>query len=325
MDLIANMKEQLAGKETYKMVFPEGAEPRVLEAATRLANEGILHPVLVGDCKEIAAVAAELKVSIDGIECINPATYDKMDEMIEAFLEVRKGKATREQAEPMLLQANYFGTMLVKMGLADGLVGGVLYSTGDMVRPALQIIKTKPNVSKVSGVFYLAKDGEMYIAGDSALNVNPDARTLADIARACVDVAPTFGITEPRVAFLSFSTKGSAVSPEVEKVAEATRIFKAENPTVIADGELQFDSAVVPSVAEQKAPGSEVGGNANILIFPNLEAGNIGYKIAQRFGKYEALGPILLGLNSPINDLSRGSSVEDIYKVAIITAAQITK
>lgn len=323
MDLILNMKETLKAEVKHKIVFPEGAESRVINAAARLAAEGLLTPVLLGDKLFIESNAQGLGVSLEGIEIINPETFEQKDAMIEAFVEARKGKATAEQAAEAITQTNYFGTMLVKMGLADGLVGGVIYSTGDMVRPALQIIKTKPGVSTVSGVFYMSKGEEAYIMGDAALNVNPDSQGLADIAKACVLTAPKFGIETPKVAFLSFSSMGSAKAPEVEKVQEAVKIFKEENPDVLADGELQFDAAVVPTVAMQKAPQSDVAGSANILIFPTLDAGNIGYKIAQRFGGYEALGPILLGLNSPINDLSRGSSVEDIYKVAIITSAQV--
>lgn len=322
MSLITEMKKTIQG-EKIRMVFAEGWDSRMLNAAAKLKSENLLEPILLGDATTIAQTAAGLGLNLTDLEVIDPKTYEKFDEMVATFVELRNGKATEEQAREMLLSTNYFGTMLIKMGLADGLVGGVVFSTGDTVRPALQIIKTKPGVSKVSSMFYMQKGESTYIFGDCAINVNPTSEDLADIAAGCLVAAPKFGIAEPKIAFLSFSSKGSAKSPEVEKVRIAAELFKEKHPDVLSDGELQFDAAIVPNVGLQKAPLSNVAGHANILIFPDLEAGNIGYKIAQRLGGYDALGPILLGLNSPINDLSRGASVEDIYNVAIITAAQV--
>ncbi|GBU11208.1 phosphate acetyltransferase [Erysipelotrichaceae bacterium] len=322
MNLIETMKIEIKGKK-LRLVLPEGWDSRVLTAAARLLSEDLAHPILLGDKMTIIQTAKGLGVNLEGMEIIDPKMYEQFDEMVKEFVNVRKGKVEIGEAAIMLQQTNYFGTMLIKMGLADALVGGVIYSTADTVRPALQIIKTKADVAKVSSMFYLHKGGDSYIFGDCAINVSPTAIDLADIATGCALAAPKFGIHEPKVAFLSFSSKGSGLGPEVDKVREATAIFQKNNPDIISDGELQFDSAVIPSVAIQKAPTSNVAGYANVLIFPDLEAANIGYKIAQRFGGYEALGPILLGLNSPINDLSRGASVEDIYKVSIITVAQV--
>ncbi|MGL5042259.1 MAG: phosphate acetyltransferase [Culicoidibacterales bacterium] len=322
MNLIETMKVEIKGKG-LRLVLPEGWDSRVLNAAARLVSENLVHPILLGDKMTILQTAKGLGLNLAEMEIIDPKTYAGFEDMVASFVELRKGKITDKEAREMLQQTNYFGTMLIKLGLADALVGGVIYSTADTVRPALQIIKTKPDVAKVSSMFYLHKGADSYIFGDCAINVNPDAVDLADIATGCALAATKFGINEPKVAFLSYSSKGSGAGPDVEKVQQAAKLFQQQHPNIPCDGELQFDSAVVPSVAIQKAPTSDVAGYANILIFPDLQSANIGYKIAQRFGGYEALGPILLGLNSPINDLSRGASVEDIYKVAIITIAQI--
>ena len=241
--------------------------------------------------------------------------------MVAKFVERRKGKATEEKARVQLLDPNYFGTMLIYMGKADGMVSGACHSTGDTVRPALQIVKMKPGCSRVSGAMVMLKGEERYLFSDIAINITVDAQAMGEIAVESAATAKTFDI-DPKVALLSFSTKGSAVSPESEKVAEATKIAQELAPELPIDGELQFDAAFVASVGERKAPGSKVAGHANTFIFPSLEAGNIGYKIAQRFGGFEAIGPILQGLAKPINDLSRGCNEEDAYKLAIITAAQ---
>jgi len=220
-----------------------------------------------------------------------------------------------------LLDENYFGTMLVYMGMADGLVSGACHSTGETVRPALQIIKTKPGVARTFGYFLMVRDKDKFIFGDCAINPNPNAQELAEIAIESAKAAEMFGI-DPKVAMLSFSTNGSAKTDETEKVVEATKIAKAANSGYQIDGEMQFDAAFVPSVGIKKYPGSEVAGKANTFIFPDLNSGNIGYKIAQRLGNFEAMGPILAGLNKPVNDLSRGCDSEDVYNTAIITAAQ---
>lgn len=319
-DLFTGLKNKLAGRE-LKIVFPESLDERVLTAAGRLAAEKLVTPVLLGNIDEVQAKAAELGVSLDAAEIYDPAHYAGMDELVAAFVERRKGKATEEDARKILLDVNYFGTMLVYLNKADGLVSGATHSTADTVRPALQIIKTKEGVKKTSGVFIMVRGDEKYVFADCAINIAPDSNDLAEIALESAKTAEMFDI-EPRVAMLSFSTKGSAKSDETERVVAAVAEAKRRDPSVVLDGEFQFDAAFVPSVAKSKAPGSVIQGNANVFIFPSLEAGNIGYKIAQRLGGFEAVGPILQGLNRPVNDLSRGCNEEDVYKLALITAAQ---
>ncbi|MDE1524536.1 phosphate acetyltransferase [Ligilactobacillus salivarius] len=322
MDLFDNLKQKVAGTNKT-IVFPEGQEPRIFRAAIRLKNDGLVVPILLGKVDEIKQNAENEGVDLGDIELIDPNTYpeDKFAEMVEAFVERRKGKNTKEQAETMLRDVNYFGTMLVYMDKADGLVSGAIHSTGDTVRPALQIIKTKPGVSRTSGAFVMVKGDERYLFADCAININPGAQELAEIAVESANTAKIFDI-DPQVAMLSFSTMGSAKSDEVTKVQEAVKLAKELAPNEKIDGELQFDAAFVPVVAKQKAPESEVAGHANVFVFPELQSGNIGYKIAQRLGGFEAIGPVLQGLNKPVSDLSRGSVEEDVYKVAIITAAQ---
>jgi len=319
-NLFDTLKERLTGN-TKRIVFPEGSDERILRAAAQLAGEGLVQPVLVGVPEEVKQKATELNLNFDQVEILNPADYPEFDAMVASFVERRKGKATEEQAREMLLDENYFGTMLVYMDKADGLVSGAAHSTANTVRPALQIIKTKPGIKKTSGVFIMVREEEKYVFADCAINISPDSQDLAEIAIASAETANLFGI-DPRVAMLSFSTKGSAKSEETLKVAEAVKIAKEMKPELTLDGEFQFDAAFVPSVAETKAPDSEIKGDANVFVFPGLEAGNIGYKIAQRMGNFDAVGPILQGLNKPVNDLSRGCNTDDVYKLAIITAAQ---
>lgn len=320
MGLFEQLTDKVKGKGK-RIVFPEGLDERVLAAASRLAEEAILTPVIIGNQQAIADKAAELQVSVDGLEIVDPADYEGFQEMAAAFVERRKGKATEEDAKKILLDENYFGTMLVYLNKADGLVSGAAHSTADTVRPALQIIKTKEGVKKTSGVFIMVRDDEKYVFADCAINISPDSNDLAEIAVESAKTGSLFDV-DPRVAMLSFSTAGSAKSPETEKVTDALAIAKEKDPTLVIDGEFQFDAAFVPSVAEKKAPDSVIKGNANVFVFPSLEAGNIGYKIAQRLGGFEAVGPILQGLNQPVNDLSRGCSSEDVYNLALITAAQ---
>ncbi|MBO9130128.1 phosphate acetyltransferase [Bacillus sp. 165] len=319
-DLFVTLKEKLKGKGVT-IVFPEGTDERILGAVDRLAQEELVKPILVGNKDEIIAKAANLKLSLSGIDIYDPKTYEAIDELVASFVERRKGKATEESAREILQDENYFGTMLVHTEKAQGLVSGAAHSTADTVRPALQIIKTKPGVSKTSGVFIMVREEEKYVFADCAINISPSSQDLAEIAIESAKTGELFGI-EPRVAMLSFSTKGSAKSPETEKVVEAVQVAKEIAPDLTLDGEFQFDAAFVPSVAEKKAPGSVIKGDANVFVFPSLEAGNIGYKIAQRLGNFEAIGPILQGLNKPVNDLSRGCNEEDVYKLALITAAQ---
>ncbi|MFK2825663.1 phosphate acetyltransferase [Bacillus sp. B190/17] len=322
-DLFTVLTNKVSGKE-LKVVFPEGLDERVLSAAGRLAKENLLIPVLIGNETDIQQKASELDVDTAGLEIVDPKSDSRIDELIQSFVERRSGKVTEEEARQILMDENYFGTMLVYKGYADGLVSGAAHSTADTVRPALQIIKTKQGVKKTSGVFIMVRGEEKYVFADCAINIAPDSSDLAEIALESAKTAEMFDIV-PRVAMLSFSTKGSAASAETEKAAEAVRVAKERAPELIIDGEFQFDAAFVPEVAKKKAPESVIQGDANVFIFPSLEAGNIGYKIAQRLGGFEAVGPILQGLNAPVNDLSRGCSEEDVYKLALITAAQSLK
>lgn len=319
-DLFEGLKQKLSGRD-MRIVFPEGLDERIVRAASRLAEEKRLTPILVGNIEQVQAKAQELGVSLEAAEIYDPASYAAMDELVAAFVERRKGKATEEDARKILLDENYFGTMLVYLNKADGLVSGAAHSTADTVRPALQIIKTKEGVKKTSGVFIMVREDEKYVFADCAINIAPDSNDLAEIAVESAKTADMFDI-EPRIAMLSFSTKGSAKSPETERVSGAVEEAKRRDPSLVIDGEFQFDAAFVPSVAKSKAPDSPLQGDANVFIFPSLEAGNIGYKIAQRLGGFEAVGPILQGLNKPVNDLSRGCNEEDVYKLALITAAQ---
>lgn len=305
------------------IVFPEGEDKRILGAAVRLQNDGLIKPILLGTRAEIEKTAKDNGFDIADLTIIDPIEYPEADKkaMFDALLERRKGKNTPEQIEEMLKDVSYFGTMLVYMGKADGMVSGAGHSTGSTVRPALQIVKTKPGVHRISGAFLMIKGDQRYIFADCAINIELDAPTMAEVAVQSAKTAKLFGI-DPKVALLSFSTKGSAKGDMVTKVADATAKVHEMDPDLPADGELQFDAAFVPAVGELKAPGSKVAGHANVFIFPSLEAGNIGYKIAQRFGGFTAVGPILQGLNAPIADLSRGCSEDDAYKVALITAAQ---
>lgn len=319
-DLFTVLKEKVSS-QNVKIVLPEGLDERVMKAASRLADEKILTPILLGNQQEIEAKAKEYNVSLSAVEIYDPNQYAEFDDMVASFVERRKGKATEEDARKILLDENYFGTMLVHTNKAHGLVSGAAHSTADTVRPALQIIKTKAGVSKTSGVFIMVREDEKYVFADCAINISPDSQDLAEIAIESAKTAAMFDI-EPKVAMLSFSTKGSAKSPETEKVSDAVAIAKELAPELTLDGEFQFDAAFVPSVAATKAPDSVIKGDANVFVFPSLEAGNIGYKIAQRLGNFEAVGPILQGLNRPVNDLSRGCNEEDVYKLSIITAAQ---
>lgn len=325
LKVIEEIKEKLVGKNRT-IVLPEGWDPRILEAAVKIKKEGIINIILLGDEEKIAEIAKENNFDIEGIEIKNPKKDKDYDRYVEAFVELRKGKNTKEQALELLKTENYFGTMMVQMGDADGMVSGAIHTTGDTVRPALQIIKTKPGVSRTSGAMLLvSSEGEKLLFADVAINPTVDAQQMGEIAVTSAETAKVFGI-EPKVALLSFSTKGSANTPDAQKVAEATKIAqniaKENNLDIAIDGEMQFDAAVSKEVASLKFPDSKVAGQANTFIFPSLEAGNIGYKIAQRLGKYIAVGPILQGLNKPVNDLSRGCVAEDVYLTCMVTAAQ---
>ncbi len=316
-----------------KIVYTEGHDARILESAARLKKDGFLTPILVGKVDVVKANAAKGGFDIEGLEIIDPETYEGMDAMVDEMVALRKGKMSSEDCRKALMQGNYFGTMLVKMGKADALLGGATYSTADTVRPALQLVKTKKGANLVSSCFIMVRGDEMLAMGDCAINISYEdkldkegnvtlsaAAQLAEVAVSTAATAKVFGI-DPKVAMLSYSTKGSGKGASVDMVREATAIAKEMAPDVAIDGEMQFDAAVSPVVGQLKFPGSKVAGYANTFIFPEIQSGNIGYKIAQRLGGFAAYGPILQGLNAPINDLSRGCDAEEVYQMSIITAA----
>ncbi len=317
---------EMLRKDPKRIVFTEGTDPRILEAASRLLAGTFLKPILIGNEAEIQKAAEEAGYNIRGAEIVDPENCPYMDEMVEIFCDLRKSKGvTPEEARKTLVQGNYFGTMMVKMGKADALLGGATYSTADTVRPALQIIKTKPGSSIVSSCFILVRpsatgENEVLAMGDCAINIKPTAEELSEIAVEVAECGRIFGI-DPKVAFLSYSTLGSGKGEDVDKMRRAVELTRDRAPGLPVDGELQFDAAVSPRVAQTKCKGSAVAGHANTFIFPDINAGNIGYKIAQRLGNFDAYGPILLGLNAPINDLSRGCNALEVYSMAIITAA----
>ncbi|MBE5937604.1 MAG: phosphate acetyltransferase [Lachnospiraceae bacterium] len=320
-ELIAGLR-----KNPKKIVFPEGTDPRILEASSRLVTGDFLQPILVGNEEEVLKASKESGYNIAGVKIMSPETYDRMDEMVELFCELRKGKGiTPKEAREYLNKGNYFGTMLVKMGEADALLGGATYSTADTVRPALQLIKTKPENKIVSSCFILVReratgDNEVIAMADCAINIKPSEDELVEIAVEAANCAKAFGI-EPKLAFLSYSTFGSGKGEDVDKMRNAYEKTKLRIPDIPVEGEIQFDAAVSPRVARTKCPESKLAGHANTFIFPDINAGNIGYKIAQRLGGFDAYGPILLGLNAPVNDLSRGCNAAEVYSMAIVTAA----
>lgn len=320
-DMFAPLVAQLKANPKT-IVFTEGSDPRILEAASKLLAEGVLKVVMVGNEAECKAAAAAGGFDISAAEIIDPENYAGFDEMVHTMVELRKGKQTAEECTALLKKSNYFGTMLVKMGKADCLLGGATYSTADTVRPALQLIKCKPGIKSVSSCFILMRGDESIAMGDCAINIDPSEDEIVESTVETAHTAEVFGI-DPRVALLSYSTKGSGKGETVDKMRNATARVQEAHPELKVDGELQFDAAVAPEVGQLKAPGSKVAGYANTFIFPNINAGNIGYKIAQRLGGFEAYGPILQGLNAPINDLSRGCNAEEVYKMALITAALI--
>ena len=316
-----------------KLVFTEGHDPRILEAAARLKKGGFLTPILVGDPAIVNAAAAKGGFDIAGLEILDPKTYAGMDTMVETMVALRKGKMSPEECREALGKGNYFGTMLVKLGVADALLGGATYSTADTVRPALQLVKTKKGANLVSSCFIMVRGDELLAMGDCAINISYEdkldkegnvtlsaAAQLAEVAIETAKTAKVFGI-DPKVAMLSYSTRGSGKGANVDLVRNATAIAREKDPALDVDGEMQFDAAVSPVVGQLKFPGSKVAGYANTFIFPEIQSGNIGYKIAQRLGGFAAYGPILQGLNAPINDLSRGCDAEEVYQMAIITAA----
>ncbi|GAB6010734.1 phosphate acetyltransferase [Viscerimonas tarda] len=330
MDLLQQIIAR-AKADKQRIVLPEGTEERTIKAADQLIAEGIADITLLGDPSEINSLASRFGLTnISKARVINPKDHARKQEYINLLFELRKAKGmTIEQAASLVENPLYCACLMIKNGDADGEVAGAQNTTGNVLRPALQIIKTAAGISVVSGAFLMftkakqyGKDGLLVFA-DCAVTPNPTAPQLAEIAISTARTAQALVGEEPRVAMLSFSTKGSAKDPLADKVIEATKLAKEIDPAIAIDGELQADAALVPSVAESKAPGSAIAGKANVLVFPTLEVGNIAYKLVQRLGDAEAIGPILQGMAAPVNDLSRGCSVDDVYKMVAITANQV--
>ncbi|MDW7673596.1 MAG: phosphate acetyltransferase [Bacillota bacterium] len=328
MELVNQIHDK-ARKDRKAIILPEGLEPRTIKAAQIIVEEELANISLLGNKDKIAAKASEIGANIKGIDIIDPQSDEIAVELGELLYEMRKHKGlAKEQAYETVQNPLYFAALAVKSGKADGYVAGAENTTGDVLRPALQIIKTAPGITVVSGAFVMVLpdkefgvDGILVLA-DCAVNPNPNAQQLAEIAYLTAKTANNIVGIEPKVAMLSFSTKGSAQHELVEKVAKATRLAQARFPDILIDGEMQLDAAIVPSVGESKAPNSQVAGFANVLVFPDLQAGNIGYKLIERIGRGKAIGPILQGMAKPVNDLSRGCSVEDIVNVTALTAVQ---
>jgi phosphate acetyltransferase len=329
MELLDRVKQN-ARKLNKRIVLPEGTEERTIQAADIALGEGLAQIILIGNPGEISSLAANKGLkNIGKAKIVDPLSHEKKDKYIDLMVELRKNKGmTHEEAARLIVDPLYLGVMMIKNGDADGEVSGADHSTGDVLRPAFQYVKTAPGISVVSGAFIMilpdksfGEDG-IIIFADGAVYPDPDDKQLAEIAIATAHTARTICGFEPRIAMLSFSTKGSASHELVDKVVRATNIVKSQAPDLLIDGELQADAALVSAISKKKAPGSVIEGKANILIFPNLECGNIAYKLVQRLAHAEALGPILQGMASPINDLSRGCSVSDIVSLIAITSNQ---
>ena len=328
MTFIEQIKEK-ARKDIKTIILPESEDVRVLEGASKVLKEGFANIILIGDEADVTERAKKNNIDITGVKIINPKTSNKFDEYANSFYELRKAKGmTLEKARETLLEPIYFGMMMVKQGDSDGLVSGACHSTANTLRPALQILKTAPGTKLVSAFFTMVvpdcEYGEngVFVFGDSGLVENPTAEELSEIAISSSKSFHQLTGAEPKVAMLSYSTYGSAHSELTEKVVEATKLLKKKDPKLVCDGELQLDAAIVPEIASSKAPGSPVKGMANTLIFPNLDAGNIGYKLVQRLAKAEAYGPLCQGIAKPVNDLSRGCNSDDIVGVVAITCVQ---
>lgn len=328
MTFIESIKEK-AKQNIKNIILPEGSDIRTLQAASIALKEGYANITILGNEEKIKEMAKENNLDIEKATIINPITSEKYEEYVSTFYELRKAKGiTLEQAHDILRDETYFGMMMVKQGDGDGLVSGACHSTSDTLRPALQILKTAPGTKLVSAFFVMVvpncEYGEngIFVFSDSGLNEYPDADALSEIAISSSKSFEQLVGKEPKVAMLSYSTYGSAHSPLTDKVVEATKLLKQKAPDLICDGELQLDAAIIPEIAQSKAPGSKLAGQANTLIFPDLDAGNIGYKLVQRLAKAEAYGPLCQGIAKPVNDLSRGCSSEDIAGVIAITAVQ---
>ena len=331
MSFIDQIKDR-ARRELKTIVLPEATDIRILEAAEMVKNEGYAKVILVGNEEEVRQIAKEKGIDIGDTQIVDPAKSEKIDEYANTLYELRKAKGmTEEQAKQLILDPVYYGMMMVKLNEADGLVSGAAHSTSDTLRPALQILRTAPGTKLVSAFFVMVvPDCEYgangtFVFADSGLNEEPNSEALSEIAISSSKSFEQLVGEQAKVAMLSYSTYGSAKSASTEKVIEATKLVKEKAPDLIVDGELQLDAAIIPEIAESKAKGSSVAGKANVLVFPDLGAGNIGYKIAQRFGNMLAIGPITQGLNKPINDLSRGCSPKDIVGAVAITCMQVEK
>ena len=328
MNVMKEFKNK-ARESKKTIVLPEGYEPRMINALPKIQEENLADIILLGEKQKIEEIAEKEGVNVDDVNIIDPAKSELKEKFAEIFYELRKHKdITKEEALNKVTDPLYFGVMLVHTEKADGMVAGSINATGDVLRPALQIVKTKDNISVVSGAMIMdvpeteyGHEG-IFIFSDVAVNPNPDAKQLAEIAVSSADTARLLPGVDPVVAMLSFSTKGSAKHELADKVIEATDLAQKMAPELSIDGELQADAALVPEVGKKKSPESDVAGHANVLVFPDLQAGNIGYKLVQRLAKASAIGPILQGMAKPVNDLSRGCSVEDIVNVVAITAAQ---
>lgn len=323
MDILKTIYKKVKNNKK-KIVLVEGEEPRTLRAVEIIQKNKYSEIILLGNSKKINSISKKLnlKINFSAIQIIDPKNFDEFDNYKKELFNLRKEKGlTLKKADELLKEGSYLGIMLVYKGIADGCVSGAIHSTADTVRPALQILKTKPGTKLVSSFFLMIIKDKTYLFSDCGLNINPDSKELAHIALESAKSAKALGL-KPKVAMLSFSTKGSAKHEMVEKVISATKIAKKANPKLIIDGELQLDTAIVPEVAKLKAKNSKIQGDANILIFPNLDSGNIGYKLTQRLANAKAIGPILQGLNKPVNDLSRGCSAQDIVDLVCVTCLQ---
>jgi phosphate acetyltransferase len=328
MDVLKNFKEKAAANKK-RIVFPEGNDERIIRAAKKVVEENLAEVIILGDENQISKDAAQYGVNLEGVEIINPRSNDYIEEFTEVFYELRKHKnISIEDAVKTVIDPLYFGTMMIYTDKADGMVAGAANATGSVLRPAFQIVKTKEGISTVSSaIIVVLKDksfGEegVFVFSDCAVNPAPNSQQLAEIAIATADTTKSLLEFEPKVAMLSFSTMGSAKHENVEKVQKAVEIAHKNAPELILDGELQLDAAIVESVSKRKAPDSKLNGDANVLIFPDLQSGNIGYKLVQRLAGADAVGPILQGLAAPINDLSRGCSVDDVVNLTAITVVQ---
>lgn len=324
MNALSKIKDRARAKKR-RVVLPEGTEPRVIQAAKKILSEEIASVTLLGDEKQIEALAKEHRLNLGKVEVINPAHSAEFNGFVSEFMEMRKAKGiTEAQAQTLMQNTLYFGAMLVRHDRADASVAGSINTTGDVLRAAIHVLGLKPGINTVSSNFmmtvpkYRDEHDKVFLYADGAVVPNPDAAQLASIAAATADTMKNLLGMEPKVAFLSFSTRGSAKHADVDKVVQALEIFKKDFPDIKADGEFQVDAAIVPEIAERKAPGSELKGDANILIFPDLDAGNIAYKLTQRLANATATGPIIQGLAKPANDLSRGCSADDIVDVTAI-------